>query len=80
MLGNYRLGSNLFLSIRDEFQKCGENDKNGFQERINRHLADKTPEEARMLAGILLESVNEEIEKTDEFIREIRLRKILEKV
>lgn len=79
-MANYEELKKEFLSIREEFHKCEENDKNGFQEHISRHLADKTPEEAQMLANILLECVNEEIEKTDVFIREVRLRKILGKV
>ncbi len=69
-----------FLSQRAEFNQNEGIDESAFQERIRQYLATKTPEEAQMLADIMLECVNEDIEKTDNLIHEARLRKVLSKV
>lgn len=79
-MANYEELKKEFLSMREEFNKCEENERNSFQEYIGQYLAHKTTEEAQMIADIMLECVNEEIEKTDYLIREARLRRTLNKV
>lgn len=79
-MANYEELKNEFLSMRKEFNNSNENGKASFQERIDQALSRKTPEEAQMLADIMLECVNEDIEMSDSLIREIRLRKVVEKV
>lgn len=79
-MANYDELKKEFLSQRLAFNQCEENDKNAFQGHIERYLSGKTPEEAQMLADIMLECVNDDIEKADALINEIRLRKVLSKV
>lgn len=77
---NYEELKKEFLSQRAEFSRCGENNKDAYQNYIEQYLAGKTPEEVQMLADIMLECVNEDIEKTDDLIHEVRLRRVLSKV
>lgn len=79
-MGNYEELKREFLLMREEFKTSKESSKSSLQEHINLYVAKKTPEEAQMLADIMLECVNMDIEKTDVLIREVRLRKVLEKV
>ncbi|RHO74615.1 DUF5053 domain-containing protein [Parabacteroides sp. AF48-14] len=69
-----------FLLMREKFNNLEENARSSFQEYIDQYVAHKTPEEARMIADIMLECINEDIDKVDVLIRETRLRKVLEKV
>ena len=70
-----------FMLQRSEFEQCEEKkDRDVFQARIEQYLANKTPEEVQMISNIMLECVNEDINKTDDLIREVRLRKVLSKV
>lgn len=69
-----------FLTMRESFNYMGEDERGSFQELIDQYLSDKTAEETQMIADIMLECVNEDIEKADALIRETRLRKVLEKV
>lgn len=66
--------------MREEFNMSKENEKDLYQEHIKQYLALKTPEEAQMIADIMLECIDEDIKETDSLIREARLRKILGKV
>lgn len=75
-MGNYEELKKEFLLIREDFYKCGENSKSTFQEYINRLLAQKTPEEAQAIADIILECINEDIEKADTLIHEVQSRKV----
>lgn len=79
-MANYEELRNEFLSMREEFSKCKDYDKEAFQKQIDQVLSEKTQEEAQMIADIMLECVNEDIETTDALIREVRLRKMVEKV
>lgn len=79
-MANYEELKKEFLLQRSEFEQCEENDRGVFQGRIEQYLANKTPEEVQMISDIMLECVNEDIDKTDDFIREVRLRKVLSKV
>lgn len=79
-MANYEALKKEFLAQREEFNQCEENDKNTFQDYIEQYLASKTPEEAQMIACIMLECVNEDIEKTDDLIREVKLKNTLSKV
>lgn len=69
-----------FLTMRESFNYMGEDERGSFQKLIDQYLSDKTAEETQMIADIMLECVNEDIEKADALIRETRLRKVLEKV
>ncbi|WP_455631867.1 DUF5053 domain-containing protein [Parabacteroides sp.] len=79
-MANYEELKKDFLSMREKFNHLKDNERESFQEYIGRYLSPKTSEEAQMIADIMLECVNEDIEKTDALIRETRLRTILEKV
>lgn len=79
-MANYEELKRDFLSQRAEFSQCEEINEGAFQERIRQYLDTKTAEEAQMLADIMLECVNEDIEKTDNMIHEARLRRVLSKV
>lgn len=79
-MANYEELKKDFLSMREKFNNSEENEKSSFQEYISQYLAHKTPEETQMIADIMLECINEDIEKADALIRETRLRKVLEKV
>lgn len=69
-----------FLTMRESFNYMGEDERGSFQKLIDQYLSDKTAEETQMIADIMLECVNEDIERADALIRETRLRKVLEKV
>lgn len=79
-MANYEELKKEFLALRESFNQCEENSKDAFQEHIKQHLANKTPEEAQLLADIMLECVNQDIEKADALIMQVQLRKILEKI
>lgn len=79
-MANYEELKKEFLALREEFHKCAENERDSFGKYMDQHIAGKTPEEAQMLANILLECIDEDIERTETLLREVRLRKVLEKV
>lgn len=78
-MANYEELKKEFLALREAFNQCEEYSRDAFQEHIKQHLANKTPEEAQLLADIMLECVNQDIEKADALIMQVQLRKILEK-
>lgn len=79
-MANYEELKKEFLAQRSRFSQCEESDRNAFQDNIEQYLINKTPEEVQMITDIMLKSVNEDIDKTNNLIREVRLRKVLSKV
>lgn len=71
---NYEKLKKEFLLMREEFTRSKKNEKDifQFQEHIKQYLAQKTPKEAKMIADIMLECMNEDIKEAESLIREAR--------
>ncbi|MCD8045017.1 MAG: DUF5053 domain-containing protein [Tannerellaceae bacterium] len=69
-----------FLMLRTSFYQANPKEKELFEIRVKEYLKDKTPEEALIIADIMMECMDEDIEELDTINQEIKLRKTLERV